>query len=187
MLQKLPPKTYRLASIAVLILGAVWIGISTTLPGGTSNPGIPAPQAKFLAPEFTLSSLDGQTISLAGMRGQAVLLNIWASWCLPCRAEMPAMQAMYEEYASQGFTILAVNATSQDSQADAAAFVSELGLTFPILLDIDGQVGELYQVSALPSSFFILPDGNIQEVVIGGPMSEALLRTRIENLLSEVD
>lgn len=187
MLTKLPQQTFRLVSITILALSALWIGISANLPGGTSNPGIPAPQVGFLAPEFTLTSLDGQTIALADLRGQAVLLNIWASWCLPCRAEMPAMQEVYQEYASQGFTILAVNATSQDSQADAAAFAAEYGLTFPILLDIDGQVGELYQVSALPSSFFILPDGTIQEVVIGGPMSEALLRTRIENLLSEVE
>lgn len=187
MLQNLSPKTFRLVSITVLILSAAWIGFSTTLPGGTENPGIPAPQVGFRAPEFTLTTLDGSTVALADLNGQAVLVNIWASWCLPCRAEMPAMQAMYEEYASQGFTILAVNATSQDSQSQAADFVAEHNLTFPILLDIDGQVSEQYQVSALPSSFFILPDGTIQEVVIGGPMAEALLRTRIENLLAEVD
>jgi len=186
MLQNLPPNTFRLVSIAVLILGLAWIGISATMPGGTDTPGIPAPQVGFLAPEFTLTTLDGSTIALADLRGQAVLVNIWASWCLPCRAEMPAMQTVYEDYASQGFTILAVNATNQDSQAKAAEFVSEHQLTFPILLDIDGQVSRLYQVSALPSSFFILPDGTIQEVVIGGPMAEALLRTRIENLLAEV-
>jgi len=187
MLQNLPPNTFRLVSITVLIFGAAWIGISTTLPGGTTNPGIPAPQAGFLAPEFTLSTLDGSSVALADLRGQAVLVNIWASWCLPCRAEMPDMQTVYEEYASQGFTILAVNATDQDSRSNAAEFAAEYNLTFPILLDLDGQVGRLYQVSALPSSFFILPDGTIQEVVIGGPMAEALLRTRIENLLAEVD
>jgi peroxiredoxin len=187
MLQNLPPNTFRLVSFAVLIVGAAWIGISATLPGGTANPGIPAPQAGFLAPEFTLTTLDGSTLALADLRGQAVLVNVWASWCLPCRAEMPAMQAMYEEYASQGFTILAVNSTIQDSQSQAAEFVAEHNLTFPILLDLDGHVSALYQVSALPSSFFILPDGTIQEVVIGGPMAEALLRTRIENLLAEVD
>jgi len=183
----LPHKTFRVVSISVLILSALWIGISANLPGGTTQPGIPAPQAGFLAPEFTLTSLDGQTIALADLRGQAVLVNIWASWCLPCRSEMPAMQTIYQEYADQGFTILAVNATNQDSQSKAAEFVAEHNLTFPILLDLDGQVGELYQVSALPSSFFVLPDGTIQEVVIGGPMAEALLRTRVENLLSGVN
>lgn len=186
-MHKLPLPTFRIVSISLLLLSALWIGISAHLPGGTSNPGIPAPQAGFLAPDFTLSTLDGETIALADLRGQAVLVNIWASWCVPCRAEMPAMQAVYQEYAGQGFIILAVNATNQDSQAQAAAFVAEHNLTFPILLDLDGEVGELYQVSALPSSFFVLPDGTIQEVVFGGPMAEALLRTRIENLLAEVE
>ena len=187
MIAQLPQKTFRLVSIALLLLGAAWIGISTALPGGTTNPGIPAPQAGFLAPEFTLDTMDGGTISLSKLRGKAVLVNIWASWCIPCRAEMPAMQAMYEEYSEKGFTILAVNSTIQDSQSAAAAFVAEHNLTFPILLDVDGEVSRLYQVSALPSSFFVLPDGTIQEVVIGGPMAEALLRTRIESLLKEVN
>ena len=184
-MKNLPNKNSRLTSIAILVLSAVWIGISTQLPGGTSNPGIPAPQVGFLAPDFTLNTLEGNTITLSDLRGQAVLVNIWASWCVPCRAEMPEMQTIYQEYADRGFTILAVNATNQDSINNAADFVTDHGLTFPILLDLDGKVGDLYQLSALPSSYFIRPDGSIQEVVIGGPMAEALLRTRVENLLSE--
>lgn len=186
-MDRLTNRQFRILALGVIVFSLVWIGVSAILPGGTDTPGIAAPQAGFLAPEFTLTTLDGETISLADMRGKAVLVNIWASWCIPCRSEMPAMQRMYEEYADQGFVILAVNATSQDSRQDAADFVAENGLTFPILLDIDGTVGAQYQVSALPSSFFVLPDGSIQEVVIGGPMAEALLRTRIENLLKEVN
>ena len=186
-MDQLSPQKFRVIAAAMLIGGMIWIGISATLPGGTENPGIPAPQAGFLAPEFTLTTLEGETIYLAELRGKAVLVNIWASWCIPCRSEMPAMQAIYEEYAGRGFTILAVNATNQDSRSEAADFVREYELTFPILLDLDGTVGQLYQVSALPSSFFIRPDGTIQEVVIGGPMAEALLRTRIEKLLAEVN
>lgn len=93
------------------------------------------------------------------------------------------MQRVYEEYKDQGFTILAVNATQQDSQAAALQFAIEKGLTFPILFDLDGSVARNYQMSALPSSFFILPDGTINEVIIGGPMAEALLRVRVEQLL----
>jgi peroxiredoxin len=186
-MDQLSPKKFRILAAALLIGGMIWIGISAALPGGTENPGIPAPQTGFLAPEFTLTTLEGETISLAELRGKAVLVNIWASWCIPCRSEMPTMQAVYEDYASRGFTILAVNATNQDSRREAADFVREYELTFPILLDLDGTVGQLYQVSALPSSFFIRPDGTIQEVVIGGPMAEALLRTRIEKLLAEVN
>lgn len=186
-MEDLSTRQFRIVALAVLAFSLVWIGVSAFLPGGNNSPGIAAPQAGFLAPEFTLNTLDGETIALADLLGKAVLVNIWASWCIPCRSEMPAMQAVYDAYHSQGFEILAVNATSQDSREDAAAFAAENGLTFPILLDVDGIVGEQYQVSALPSSFFVLPDGTIQEVVIGGPMAEALLRTRVETLLKEVD
>jgi len=181
------PARFRAVAMGLLALGALWIGVSTWLPGGTSTPGIPAPQTGFLAPDFTLETLEGQSITLSDLRGQAVLVNIWASWCLPCRAEMPAMERIYQEYKEAGFVILAVHATNQDSVAGAQTFAAEYELTFPILLDRDGAVGEQYQVTALPSSFFILPDGSIEEVVFGGPMAEALLRTRVETLLAEVE
>lgn len=178
---------FRIAAAVLLALGLLWIGVSARLPGGTDTPGIPAPKAGFLAPDFTLETLEGEVVTLSELQGQAVLVNIWASWCLPCRAEMPAMQQVYEDYREQGFTILAVHATNQDNAANAADFAAEHGLSFPILLDPDGTVGEMYQVTALPSSFFVLPDGTIEEVVFGGPMAEALLRTRVETLLAEVE
>lgn len=173
----------RTISIALLLLGLIWIGFSADRSGASTNGLIPAPQAGFLAPDFTLRSLDGQTVSLAELRGQAVLVNVWASWCAPCRAEMPAMQRVYEEYKDRGLVILAVNSTVQDSPANVESFVAELGLAFPILLDTDGTATRLYRVIALPYSFFIGRDGVIREVVAGGPMSEALLRTRVETIL----
>lgn len=182
-MDKLSSRQFRNLSILVLVFGAAWIGFSTSLPGGTTSPGIPAPRQGFLAPDFTLETLEGESISLSELQGQAVLVNLWASWCLPCQKEMPAMERMYQEYAGQGFTILAVNVTNQDSLAKAQDFVSKHALTFPIVLDRDGRVSEMYNLMALPSSFFVDRDGVIQEVVIGGPMAEALLRTRIENIL----
>lgn len=182
-MEKLSTQQFRIFSILVLVFGAAWIGVSTTLPGGTTTPGIPAPQRGFLAPDFSLETLEGNAITLSELQGQAVLINLWASWCGPCRQEMPAMERMYQEYADQGFTILAVNATNQDSIGNAQAFVDEHDLNFPILLDRDGRVSDMYNLLALPSSFFVDRNGVIQEVVIGGPMAEALLRTRIENLL----
>jgi len=173
----------RALSIGVLLLGLVWIAFSADRGGASTNGLVPAPRAGFLAPDFTLQTLDGETVSLASLRGQAVLVNIWASWCVPCRAEMPAIQRVYEEYKDQGFVVLAVNSTVQDTAASAKAFIAEFGLTFPILLDVDGAATGLYQVRALPSSFFIGRDGIIVEVVIGGPMSETLLRTRVEKIL----
>lgn len=176
-------RAWNLISLAVLLLGAGWIWLSAAPDGATTGGMIPAPRPGFLAPDFTLPDAEGNLTTLSELRGQAVLVNLWASWCTPCQAEMPAMQRVYAEYQDQGFTILAVNATQQDSQAAALQFAAEKGLTFPILFDLDGSVARSYQMSALPSSFFILPDGTINEVIVGGPMAEALLRVRVEQLL----
>ena len=151
---------------------------------GTSTAGeIPAPQKGFLAPDFTLNTATGETVKLSELRGQAVLVNLWATWCPPCRAEMQAIETMYKEYQGQGFTVLAVNMTYQDDRAAIAPFVEEQELTFPILLDETSEMAGNYQLKSLPSSYFIDREGMISEVVIGGPMAEALLRTRIEEIL----
>ena len=96
---------------------------------------------------------------------------------------MPAIQKMYEEYAERGLVVLAVNSTIQDDPFDIAPFAEEYALTFPILLDETGETTRNYQVRSLPSSYFVNRLGIITEVIIGGPMSEALLRTRIEEAL----
>jgi peroxiredoxin len=167
--------------ILVLVAGAAWIILSAD--GNVSNTVMPAPQAGFSAPDFTLKTASGETYTLSDLQGQAVLVNIWATWCPPCRAEMPAIQAMYDEYKEQGLVVLAINSTVQDNPLDIAPFVQQYSLTFPILLDETGEVSRAYQVRSLPSSYFINRQGIITEVVIGGPMSEALLRTRIEEAL----
>ena len=178
-------KPFNFLSAALLLLGAAWISISA--PDARSfAQAQSAPTKGFLAPDFTLTTLSGESITLSDLRGQAVLINLWASWCGPCRAEMPAMQQVYEDYQDRGFQILAVNATNQDSLSSAQAFVAELGVTYPILLDLDGKVSELYQLRALPSSFFVSPDGRINEVIVGGPMAHALLSIRAEQLIAEL-
>jgi cytochrome c biogenesis protein CcmG/thiol:disulfide interchange protein DsbE len=171
--------------IVILLAGLVWIGLSTDRTGSSTAGKIPAPQKGFLAPDFTLETIDGNAVQLSDLRGQAVLLNLWASWCSPCRKEMPAMQRIYEKYQGQDFTILAVNVTYQDNLIDAQNFIQELGLTLPILLDQQGSVARQYQLHSLPTSFFIGKDGIIKEIVVGGPMSEALLESRIQDLLEE--
>ncbi|NJN43647.1 MAG: TlpA family protein disulfide reductase [Anaerolineae bacterium] len=117
----------------------------------------------FAAPDFTLSTPAGEVVTLSDLQGRPVIINLWASWCGPCRAEMPALQRVHEAYQDQGLVILAVNATYQDSQSAALAFVAEHGLTFPVLLDQDGQASELYELRALPSTYFVRPDGIIEE------------------------
>jgi cytochrome c biogenesis protein CcmG/thiol:disulfide interchange protein DsbE len=171
---------------AVLALGAVWIWISAVPVSTTTAGEIPSPRQGFAAPDFTLDLLEGGDVTLSDLRGQVVVVNLWASWCPPCRAEMPAMQRLYEANQGRGLEILAVNTTYQDSMAAAREFVTEHGLTFPMPLDQSGAVARLYQLQALPTTFFIDHEGIIQQVVIGGPISEATLQIAVESLLSEV-
>ena len=167
----------------ILLLGFAWIFVSADRSGSSTSGLIPAPQQGFLAPDFELQTTTGETIKLSDLRGQAVLVNLWATWCPPCRAEMPAIEKIYNEYKDDGLVILAVNMTYQDTASNIAPFIDEYDLTFPILLDTNNSVGSAYQLRSLPSSFFIDRDGIISEVVIGGPMAEALLRTRVEEIL----
>jgi cytochrome c biogenesis protein CcmG/thiol:disulfide interchange protein DsbE len=167
----------------ILIIGLVWVFVSADRSGTSTSGLIPAPQQGFLAPDFELQTTTGETVKLSDLRGQAVLVNLWATWCPPCRAEMPAIEKVYNEYKDDGLVVLAVNMTYQDTFSNIAPFVDEYGLSFPILLDETGSVGTAYQLRSLPSSFFIDREGIINEVVIGGPMAEALLRTRVEEIL----
>lgn len=167
----------------MLIAGAAWIAISAEATDASTLGNTSAPQSGFAAPDFTLKTPSGESYTLSELKGQAVLVNLWATWCPPCRAEMPAIQKMYAEYKDQGFIVLAVDMTYQDNPFAVVPFTETHKLTFPILLDETGDVGNAYQIRSLPSSYFINRNGIINEVIIGGPMSEALLRTRIEEIL----
>jgi cytochrome c biogenesis protein CcmG/thiol:disulfide interchange protein DsbE len=167
----------------ILAVALTWVFVSADRAGTSTAGEIPAPRQGFLAPDFTLQTTDGSTVTLFDLRGQAVLVNLWATWCPPCRAEMPAIQKLYNEYKDQGLVVLGVNMTYQDNAQKVVPFAQENGLTFPILIEDTGKVADQYELRSLPSSFFIDRRGIIQEVVIGGPMSEALLRTRIESIL----
>lgn len=179
------PLNFPQISLAGLLLGLIWIVFSTSLPTTNQSAFLEAPQSGFKAPSFQLESLSGESYSLQDLEGQPVVINFWASWCGPCRQEMPALQKVYETYQAQGLVVLAVNTSYNDSIANAKNFVEEAGLTFPILLDREGRVSELYHLQATPTTFFIAPDGRIRELVLGGPMAEALLETRIEQLFKE--
>lgn len=173
----------RIFYFMLLALGLAWIFVSADKSGASTSDKIPAPQQGFIAPDFELKAPTGETVILSDLRGKAVLVNLWATWCPPCREEMQTIEKVYQEYKEQGFTVLAVNMTYQDDPLAVIPFVNEQKLSFPILLDETGHMGNAYQLRSLPSSYFVRRDGIINEVVIGGPMSEALLRTRIEDIL----
>ena len=166
-----------------LAVGLAWIWASAVPAAATTGGLIPSPREGFLAPDFTLELLGGGQVTLSELRGKGVVINLWASWCPPCRAEMPAIQRVYEKTRGRGLEVLAVNTTFQDSERDAAGFVQELGLTFPVPLDHSGTVSRQYQLRALPSTFFVDREGIIRKVIIGGPMSEATIQTAVEEIL----
>lgn len=173
----------RVLYLIFLGLGLLWIYLSADKSSASPTETVAAPQKGFLAPDFELNTTSGGTVKLSILRGQAVLVNLWATWCPPCREEMQSIEKVYNEYKEQGLVVLAVNMTYQDDPQKITPFVAERDLTFPILLDETGDMANDYQMRSLPSSFFIGRDGVINEVVIGGPMAEALLRTRVENIL----
>ncbi len=174
-----------LVSLAAAI---VWTVVSR-VPSAVGAPlsSSPSPREGFLAPDFTLDTLQGEQVKLSDLRSKIVVVNFWATWCLPCRAETPALEKSYEQYEESDVVILGVNLTNQDSLRDVGAFVQEFRLTYPILLDRDGSIGFLYQIQGLPTTFFVNREGIIRTVVVGGPMSETFIRSKIEALLKEAE
>jgi cytochrome c biogenesis protein CcmG, thiol:disulfide interchange protein DsbE len=165
-------------------LTGLWIGLSRVDNPIDGSSAPPSPQVGFTAPDFTLDSLAGDPITLTDLRGKVVVLNFWASWCPPCRAEMPALNVVYEKHRDQGLVVLGVNTAYQDDEASARTAIRDWGLTFPIVFDRDGASGRQYRVQAMPTTFFIGRDGVIRDIVFGGPMSEALIASKIEKLMS---
>ena len=176
---------YGLIAVAIL-LGGAWI-LASRVPEsktGVVSDGVEAaPQTGFLAPDFTLTSLDGSAVRLSDLRGKPVLINFWATWCGPCRAEMPHIQAAFETHSDDGLIVLGVN--QMESLPSVASFVQEFGLTFPIPLDDDGTASQAYQVRGLPKSFFVDADGVIRDSFTG-PMSAGLIESKLQTILSGV-
>ena len=102
------------------------------------------------APNFTLTDLSGKQVSLSDFKGRPVLINFFATWCTPCRQEMPDLQALYDAQKDKGLVVLAVNLTNQDSAKDVAQYVKDLKLTFPTVLDTSGSVASSYRVGPIP-------------------------------------
>lgn len=173
---------WMLFSISLLAVSAGWIWITRPIPL-SSDQSVTAPQQGFFAPVFTLDTFDGVTISLSDLKGKVVLINFWASWCPPCKAEMKAIQNTYADMQDQGLVILGINTTYQDDLTTAAQFAQQEGLTFPLLTDPTAVVSKLYQVQAMPTTFLIDQQGRINWVMIGGPMPEALIRSKVQSLL----
>ncbi len=165
--------------LLVALLGSEWIYL-TRVPIDTNTLPGEAAHANFRAPAFSLVALDGTSVSLNDLRGRVVLVNFWATWCVPCRTEMPAIEAAYQAHATHDFAVVAINVGEDD--ATVRQFVDEFHLTFPILLDHDMTVVQQYQVQALPTSLFIDREGIIRTTSLGG-MNRASIEAELARLL----
>ncbi|MCY4639653.1 MAG: TlpA disulfide reductase family protein [Chloroflexi bacterium] len=168
----------RAAAVAavVLVLGGLVLQRELADRSDGDAAGAPSdgrPAEGELAPDFTLTSPEGARVALSDFRGKTVVLNFWATWCPPCRAEMPELQAVWEERGEgRDLVVLAVDV---EESADAVArFVESLGLTFPVVLDVDGAVADHYGLPGLPSTFFIDADGVLRSRVLGPVFGELL-------------
>jgi len=146
-----------LALTCVVLLGLLGMAGRPPLVGGP-------------APEITLKDLQGQEVRLSDLRGKVVLLNFWATWCKPCKDEMPAMQASYDKLRDQGFVVLAVNELEDTEKV--IEHVRKHGHTFPVVMDHDNRVANQYGVVGLPASFLVDRQGIVREKIFGSLLTE---------------
>ena len=166
-----------LALVLLMLLATLAVAEQPPL-GHKMNPVSPA----LAAPGFTLPDMDGEMQSLEDFRGRVVMLNFWATWCPPCRREMPSMQRLYEKYRERGLTVVAVNQFEDPDLVFEFAGRLSLEPTFPILFDRESRVSEQYGVKGLPTTYLLDKAGRIQFRAIGGrefdhPEVEALIES----------
>lgn len=135
-----------------------------------------------LAPEFTLSDLNGKAVNLSDFKGKIVILNFWTTWCPPCIEEMPEMQRFYEKNKDHRIEIVAVNLTNFDNGQQAIeSFIQDYGLTFPVLLDKDGVVRSMYEILTIPTSFILDTEGGVFQKIVG-PMNEQMMDELVNSI-----
>lgn len=132
------------------------------------------------APNFTLQQLDGSQVKLSDLRGKAVVLNFWGSWCVPCKTEMPELEKQYQLNKNKSIVFAGVNIG--ESPITVKQFVDQVGVTFPIWLDQNREITRLYNIGPIPTTYFIDKDGIVKDVVIG-QMNEAIIQEKVAKIL----
>ena len=130
------------------------------------------------APLFELETVDGQIIKLSDLKGKFVILNFWATWCVPCAREMPEFQKAHQSLAPDNVEIMAINLGERKNKVDK--FIQNYSLSLPVLLDKFGNVSEQYKVTGLPVTYFITPDGIIRDKIFGGGITKKIIENRLD-------
>ncbi|MCZ6808262.1 MAG: TlpA disulfide reductase family protein [Proteobacteria bacterium] len=158
----------------ILLVLAIFMGSSLASSGLTGQ----------TAPDFVLKSATGENLRLSEYRGDVVMINFWATWCGPCRQEMPLLDELYDRYQRVGFNLLGINI--DDDSRRAMAMVNELGISFPVLFDEDKKVSKLYEVEAMPLTILLDREGTVRHVHHGyQPGYEQKYLNEIRSLLRE--
>jgi thiol-disulfide isomerase/thioredoxin len=152
--------------LAPLTAGAAPAGISANISAAFAKAGLPLLKDKRQPRDFTLKTLDGRSMTLSQLKGKVVFLNFWATWCPPCRGEMPSMEALYQRFKNDGLEFVAVDL--RESQPEVKDFITDNKLTFPVALDATGNVGNNYNIQSIPSTYIIDRDGKIIVQAVGG-------------------
>ena len=165
----------------VLLVGVGWIWVNRVPAGdalAVAGSLPPAPAIGHPAPDFALTGTNGQPFKLSDLRGAPVVLNFWATWCPPCRAELPELQAASERLAGQ---VAVIGVNQGEAPIDVRAFTQQLELTFLVPLDTQMDVSRLYLVRSLPTTFFIDRSGVIRHMQVG-PLTEATLAQQLRSV-----
>jgi cytochrome c biogenesis protein CcmG/thiol:disulfide interchange protein DsbE len=140
------------------------------------------PRAQGPAPDFTLDTFDGESITLSNLTGQVVVINFWASWCPPCRDEATYLESTWRDYRELGVVFIGVDYV--DTEPEALAYIEEFDITYPNGPDIGTRISQLYRIQGVPETFYVAKDGTIREVKIG-PLFPPELENNLEELLKE--
>ena len=157
-----------------MVVSGLFIASCST--GTNQNLGIGKP-----APDFQYQDADGQFVSLSDLQGKPVLINYWATWCSPCRVEMPYLQQVYTGWSGKGLVLLAIN--NGESPSRVGEFMQSQGFSFPVLLDTRGSIAQSYGIVRLPTTFFIDKDGIIQDMKVGAFRSVAEIESGLSKIM----
>lgn len=173
------------------LIGLVVVGLLVVLALAVRMRGAP-PLASGTAPDFVLKTFDGQTYKLSDLKGKAVVINFWASWCIPCRDEAPALQRAWEKYRDRGLIVLGVDYV--DTETDAKKFIGEFQQTYPNGADLGTQISQGYHITGVPETYFVARDGRLLQGIDAqgrvkgnwiGPLSEDSLVARVEEMIQQ--